>query len=231
MTCARRCLYGPISAPSVRAAWKGHLCETCYRRLKDHLAIAGPLAGLLRDAVVPSLQSVKFGEERVQSSREAKIPFREVPSLLVDELAAVILGWAGEAYRLLGPRRVPGGVVWPSEQIERLASLDGATARLATTEVADTTETVSDAASFLLERLDDVAALPGIAALHDEVVDVVRRALTTTGQSRLRLEDSIGAECPICLTRKVWVTWGDTEEPDVICKQCGLVLHAGKEPS
>ncbi|MFD2757084.1 hypothetical protein [Gulosibacter faecalis] len=193
------------------------------------MKIAAPLAGLLREQVVPSPQSVKFGDDRVQTSREARIPFRPIPSMLVDELTAVVLGWAAEAYRLLGPRLTPTGFVWLSETIERLSLQDGAVARLRSTDVGEIALTVGEAQAFLLDRFDDVVGLPIVADLHDEVVDVIRRALNATGQSRLRVEDSIGSLCPVCLTREVWVTWEAAEEPTVVCKRCSLVLHAGKD--
>lgn len=204
MTCARRCLYGPIDAPSVRTAWKGRLCETCYRRLRDHLLIAVPVYQLVREQVVPTLKAAEFGE-RVQSSRTAKLPFHEKPFEVADQVETVINGWGREVFREL-----------PVKLDRDIPDVD----------------TVEGSIGFMRDRFDEVVNLGFIADLHDELVSVIREAFSVSGMQRMPLTEAVGSMCPICLTRETQVDWVG-EVPDlqmkVTCKKCRLVIFAGQE--
>lgn len=202
MTCARRCLYGPIDSPSVRTAWKGRLCETCYRRLRDHLLIAVPVFQLVRAEVIPSLKATAHGD-RVQTSAEHKIPLQVRQMETADDAEGIVVSWGREVFR---------AVPWKLDR-----------------DIPDV-DTFEGTIDFFQDRFDEVVNLSFVADLHNELVPLIRELFRASGQKRMPLEDSIGTLCPICLRRDVYVDWvglGADSHMEITCKHCRLVIDEG----
>ena len=195
-------------------AMVGNLCAWCYQRLGDHLAMAAPVAVLMRELATPGV-SVRGVSDRVQVSFESRVPFRVDAAECAELVMSVVWGWAAECHRLTG--------IGAPDVIRDLVDADREPGRLGAAGGRDAGGVVAIAAGWLLRHVESIAYLDVVGVLHDEVVGAVRRGVRVAGLVPLR-ERPVKRGCPVCGEREVVVRYVTAERVPtgrVECRFCG----------
>lgn len=179
----------------------GVLCYRCFNRTRYHLRRAAELVAHIAAQRFPSL--VSPAGERVDTSKDPRIPWQFEASEALDELWSYLANWTTFYAAALGDP-VPA-LLWPAADSDRSVERVPAGWSTGMLEAA-----ASEASGWLLGHGRGWAGSASAAELHDNFEDVVRRLL-----GRWPLEEppqrpasrSCGRDGIGCGIGRVLVTW------------------------
>ncbi|ERG63520.1 hypothetical protein L332_03505 [Agrococcus pavilionensis RW1] len=202
--------------PRVAVADIGLLCTNCMRRLEWLLDDAPDIIRAAR-AAVPLLPGAAGGSEPVSGTKERPLPFDAGALEDADDLFAMVANWATAIAAALG--------VEPPADLEGVAAIDANVNGLAAGTAPETAAAATERiVRWLLGRLPDVAGMPMVGEMAEEVVPALER------MSRRWLQDGREPKllhrslpCPSCAGHDVRAGCsGDL--PKAWCAGCLLAL-------
>jgi len=225
--CIRGCTWPLVEGEPTRPkpATHGLICEACFLRMQHALRLIPELMANMRAAVTPS-QSYEL-TERVQSSGDGPpAPLRVSALDSSDALFAKLATIIDEvAEKLSVPK--PSLRVWMgASEVQGFRPVSVIAAR----------EQVSQLTGWLSNRLEAIAALPFVAAIHDDItmghIDSpgVYKLTGQYGSEERKPRPSQKRDCPICGKCEVFVAHPSifNDEPMILCGLCGWLADLEK---
>jgi hypothetical protein len=209
-----------------KPAKHGHLCNSCFYRMRHALALIPDLMANMRLKIVPGCVA-NYETDRVSGGGGGSpAPLRIDPLDASDSLFAKMVSWTEVVGGELKTAQ-PSVAVWIN--FREVQGSKPVTPRRAH-------EIASQLTSWFEVRLDQIAASDLAAAFHDDLCfgwEESRGVFTLSGAygvepRPLRAADK--RECPVCGRKEVFVKWPDKLDPDVaiICGRCKWVAEPEK---
>lgn len=183
--------------PRPATADVGLLCGDCFRRLEYRLDDLPDIVQAARSEVVPGI--VRPPTQPVSGSRERALPFDASAVEVADALFAALVNWATAVARTLeiDPPADLAGVFHADANANGMSA---GTTSMQASALADRT------VRWMVEHLEDVAELPMIVDLFDDIVPLVERAHGRWGDSGAKTRRR-SRPCPACGSDVVRISW------------------------
>lgn len=204
------------------AKW-GHLCGSCFWRIRYRLGEAPKIIVALRTTMVPlKAQSL---DGKVDGTRDRSLPFLESSAPEADEFFGVLVDWAvSHAEALSGrPASTLPSTAWRAYErvLDTGDSSRGLPAGLSPDAAAMRTQEV---VQWLIRWGAKIAELPAVVAYHDDIVHQVARYRSRAGLVQPRGRAKARRACDICMTSTVEVSSPDVGPLIVRCTNCHQVF-------
>jgi len=224
--CIRGCTWPLVEGETARPkpATHGLICEACFYRMQHALRAIPDLMANMRAAVTPAGNFELT--ERVQSSGDGPpAPLRVSALDSSDALFAKLATIIDEVSEKLNVPK-PSMRVWMgSSEVQGFRPVSVIAAR----------QQVSQLTGWLSNRLESIAALPFVAAIHDDItmghIDSpgVYKLTGQYGSEERKPKLSEKRDCPICGKREVFLALSIfDDEPMILCGLCGWLADLEK---
>ena len=223
--CASGCTVEWDGITHYRQADIGHYCHGCATRIQARLAEAPRILAVLR-ASLAGIRAVDTTNQRVDGTRDQRLPFNEHTLELADDLYAGICNWAISHAQTMGVTgSLPAG-------LSRLAEVEkDARSVPAVSSPREAAQRLREIVEWLTKWGDTIAhtiPAPSLADYHADIVDMIRKARGAAGLTEPRPRRASKRPCWVCGDQEVEASIPDVGPEVVRCAACHTVFDSSE---